>query len=937
MKSKFKISIIAVFSFFALLFFLDQPFSRSVTGASMTVTLAAPTGVTASDNDYVNKVGINWHTMRGATLYRIYRNTTNDPGTATDVGTTPANYFFDATAAAGQNYYYWVRAENGATTSLLSSPDQGVRAVGVVFPGIFDPLEPPPASAENPVTASKAYLGKALFWDEQMSSTRTVSCGTCHQPAAGGSDPRTAVAGNRRINPGPDATFATLDDIFGSPGVPQNNADGTYSWNALFGFKEQVTGRKSPSYLNAGYAPNGLFWDGRATDAFRDPISNSILIASTAALESQSLGPPLSPAEMSHGNRNWTQVAARMQVSKPLALASNIPPALNAWIGGRSYPELFEEAFGTPDVTPARIAMAIGTHERTLFSDRTPLDRDLQGIEPLTASEINGRNVFIDRNCNSCHNGALLSDHAFHNIGVRPQSDDLGRGGISNQTVDNGSFKTPNLRNLSIRGPFMHNGRFATVEDVVDFYNRGGDFDAPNIDHDLIRPLNMTPQEKSDLATFLKRPLTDLRVQNELPPFDRPQLYTESNRVPVVSGTGRPGTGSAVPVVTAIEPPLVGNPSFAVAVSNALGGSAAVLVVNSSDPGVGASIPASGSFARIQTTLGGSGGGNGTASVSLSIPNNPVLIGQTFYGRWYVTDAAAVNGFSVSQVFQFTIFGTSTGQRTPFDFDGDTKTDLSIFRPAQGEWWYLKSTTGGNGATQFGSSTDTIVPADYTGDGKTDIAFFRPSTGFWYVLRSDDYSFYAFPFGASGDVPVSADYDADGKADAGVFRPSNSTWYISNSGGGTTIAQFGSAGDVPVAADYDGDGKADTGIFRPSLGQWWIQRSTAGLLAVQFGQNGDKTVPGDFTGDGKADIAYFRPSTGFWTILRSENLSFYAFPFGTTGDVPVAGDYDGDGKIDAAVFRTSNSTWYAARSTAGTLIQQFGQAGDLAVPSAFVR
>ena len=937
MTNRIKISIIAVFVLFALFLYLDLSISNPVLGASSSVTIAAPTGVTASDGDYVTKVGINWHTMRGARLYRIYRNTANDPGTATDIGISEANYYFDAAAAAGQNYYYWVRAENGASTSLLSTPDQGVRAVGVVYPGIFDPLEPPPTSAENPITASKAYLGKTLFWDEQMSSTRTVSCGTCHRPAAGGSDPRSAIAGTQKINPGPDGTFETLDDVFGSPGVPQNEIDGTYSWNALFGFKDQVTGRKSPTYLNAGYAPNGLFWDGRATPEFRDPISNSILIATNAGLESQSLGPPLSPGEMSHGNRNWTQVAARMQISKPLALASNVPAALNTWIGGRSYPELFEEVYGTPDVTPARIAMAIGTHERTLFSDRTPLDRDLQGITPLTESENNGRAVFIDRQCNSCHNGALLSDHAFHNIGVRPQTDDLGRGGVSSEPIMNGSFKTPNLRNLSLRGPFMHNGWFATVEDVVEFYNRGGDFDAANIDHDLIRPLNMNEQEKADLAAFLKRPLTDLRVQNELPPFDRPQLYTESNRVPLVSGTGRAGTGGAVPVVTAIEPPLVGNPSFTVAVSDGLGSAQAVLVIDSSDPGIGASIPSSGSFARVTATLTGTGGGNGNSSVSLSIPNNPVLIGQTFYGRWYVTDAAAVNGFAASKVFQFTIFGSSIGQRTPFDFDGDAKTDMSIFRPAQGEWWYLKSTTGGNGATQFGSATDTIVPADYTGDGKTDIAFFRPATGFWYVLRSDDYSFYAFPFGANGDTPVSADYDADGKADAGVFRSSNSTWYISNSSGGTTILQFGAAGDVPVAADYDGDGKADIGIFRPSLGQWWIQRSTVGLLAVQFGQNGDRTVPGDFTGDSKADIAYFRPSTGFWTILRSEDLSFYAFPFGTTGDIPVAGDYDGDGKIDAAVFRPANSTWFAARSTAGTLIQQFGQSGDLPVPNAFVR
>lgn len=272
-----------------------------------------------------------------------------------------------------------------------------------------------------------------------------------------------------------------------------------------------------------------------------------------------------------------------------------------------------------------------------------------------------------------------------------------------------------------------------------------------------------------------------------------------------------------------------------------------------------------------------------------------------------------------------------------FDFDGDAKSDIAIFRPAPGEWWYLKSSDGGNGAATFGGPTDKIVPADYTGDGKTDIAVWRPSTGFWYVLRSEDQSFYAFPFGSIGDTPVPADYDGDGRSDAAVYRASTNTWFVNNSNGGSTITQFGTAGDVPVNADYDGDRKADIAIFRPLLGQWWIQRSTAGLVAFQFGANGDRVVPGDYTGDAKADVAIWRPTNGSWSILRSEDGSFYSFPFGTAGDVPVSGDYDGDGKFDAAVFRPATSTWFAQRSTSGTLIQQFGQPGDLPVPNAFVR
>jgi cytochrome c peroxidase len=900
--------------------------------ASGQTSLSAPTGVTASDGNYANKIGIIWNAARGATVYRIFRNTTNDANGATDVGTTAANYFFDTSAAAGQQFFYWVRAENGANVSGFSQPDQGLRAFGNIGSSPFPPLNPPPAPAGNPVTAAKAALGKTLFWDEQLSSTKTVSCGTCHRPAAGGSDPRTAVNNSRSRNPGADNTFNTADDVFGSPGVPLNNQNGTYSLSNFFGFGEQVTNRKAPSYLNAGYAPGGLFWDGRALAAFRDPLTNAVILPGGASLESQVLGPPLAAAEMAHGGRDWTQVAARVAESKPLALASNIPEGLQNWLGGRTYPQLFEEAFGTPDVTPARIAMAIATHERTLFSDQTPLDKWAANIEPLTAQEEAGRRLFVNLQCNTCHDGSLLTDHLFHNIGVRPANEDAGRGGVTGNAADNGKFKTPTLRNVELRGPFMHNGRFATLEEVVEFYDRAGDHDAPNIDRGVIRPLNLTAQEKADLVAFMKRPLTDPRVRDELPPFDRPTLYTETTRVPQITGTGAAGAGGHIPQPVAIEPPLVGNPSFTVGVTKGLGGAQAVLVINSTDPGT-ASIPASGSFTRQTITLSGAGAGNGYGSISLSIPNNPALVGQTFFGRWYVADNAAPNGFSVSPAFRFTIFGEAAAiNKTHADFDGDGKTDVSVFRLADGAWYVLNSSNGSFSATQFGIGTDVLAPADFDGDGKTDYVVFR--SGIWYLLRSRE-GFTGISFGTSEDVPQPADFDGDNKADIAVFRPSNGTWYVLNSTAGFTAVQFGASGDVPVAADYDGDGRADPTVFRS--GVWYILRSSLGFAGVQFGAANDKPVRGDFDGDGKTDVSVFRPANGAWYRLNSSNGGFSATQFGVSSDSPSPGDYDGDGKSDVAVFRAAVGAWYILQSSNSAFRGElFGQNQDVSVPGAGV-
>jgi len=325
-----------------------------------------------------------------------------------------------------------------------------------------------------------------------------------------------------------------------------------------------------------------------------------------------------------------------------------------------------------------------------------------------------------------------------------------------------------------------------------------------------------------------------------------------------------------------------------------------------------------------------------TVGQQFTIVNSPQITGQFAQGN-----NVTIGGrrFSITYNPTSVILTALASTKSPADFDGDGKTDISIYRPAPGEWWYRRSSDGQVPAAQFGLSTDKITPGDFTGDGKADIAFWRSSTGEWFILRSQDGSFFSFPFGQNGDVPAPADYDADGKTDVAVFRPSTGTWFILlSSDGNTTIVNFGANGDKPVTADYDGDGKSDIAIFRPADGSWWYLRSSDGQFRVyNFGVSTDKPVQGDFTGDGKADIAVFRPSTGEWFIQRSEDNSFFSFPFGTSGDIPTPGDYDGDGKFDAAVFRPSNANWFVQNSNgSGTSIIGFGANGDIPIPTALI-
>ena len=264
------------------------------------------------------------------------------------------------------------------------------------------------------------------------------------------------------------------------------------------------------------------------------------------------------------------------------------------------------------------------------------------------------------------------------------------------------------------------------------------------------------------------------------------------------------------------------------------------------------------------------------------------------------------------------------------DFDGDGKSDLSVYRPSEGNWYVLRSTAGFN-ITSWGLASDIVAPGDFDGDGKADFSVFRPSEGVWYIANSNG-TFTGGQFGLPGDIPVPADYDGDGKDDRAVFRPSNSTWYIVRSTGGVTTQAFGLSGDRPVPGDYDGDLKADLSVFRPSNGTWYRANSGNGNFVVQqWGLSGDIPVNADYDGDNKQDFAVFRPSSASWYILNSSNGSYNFRSFGLTGDVPVPGDYDGNGSDDIAVFR--NGFWYIIRSAQVYTTTQFGLAGDTAIPA----
>ena len=264
---------------------------------------------------------------------------------------------------------------------------------------------------------------------------------------------------------------------------PRLSSDGTVSCatchNPVLGFTDgrpvsmgvagQEGGRSAPTVINLAYAQLGVFWDGRAKD-----------------LEEQAVGPIANPIEMANTHRG------------AVATLNGIP----------GYQAQFEAIFGSPDITIDNVGRAIAAFERTIISGNSAWDRFMSGDQnALSESAQRGWTLFEDReksNCTACHAGFNLTDNQYHNLGVGmdEENPDAGRYVVTQNEEDRGRFKTPTLRDILYTRPYMHDGRFWTLEEVVDFYDEGG-FENPTLDQE-IKPLRLTDQEKADLVEFMK-------------------------------------------------------------------------------------------------------------------------------------------------------------------------------------------------------------------------------------------------------------------------------------------------------------------------------------------------------------------------------------------------------------------------------------------------
>ncbi len=352
-------------------------------------------------------------------------------------------------ALSEQEIRQWLSDKNNHTVLQVKLP----KGLDAATANIFIP-------DDNPLTRAKIELGRQLYFDTRLSSDNTISCASCHAP---------------------DQGYGAKTQFGVGVGGQQGGRNSPVSYNRILS-KEQ-------------------FWDGRA-----------------ATLEDQAVGPIANAIEM--GNSHEACVACLDGIpGYKQQFATIFNDGLNIDNVGKAL-AAFERVIVTGpapydfqnDITKFETAFADDLEyldEEPELAARYKKLKDAAAAQPMSESAVRGMKLFAGKAaCTACHAGANFTDEQYHNLGVGMDADepDLGRFEVTKVDKDRGAFKTPTLRNVALSPPYMHDGSQQTLEEVVDWYNKGGHKN-PWLS-DKMKPLNLTDQEAADVVAFMKEGLT---------------------------------------------------------------------------------------------------------------------------------------------------------------------------------------------------------------------------------------------------------------------------------------------------------------------------------------------------------------------------------------------------------------------------------------------
>lgn len=590
------------------------------------------------------------------------------------------------------------RAARGLTIAfgvlLAASSSEAQVTAGTVHQGelVGDPASPfagvfpyPSSPRGNPFwepshpdwnfVKRQVMLGKALFWDEQLSSDSTMACGTCHAMVAGGTDGRIGAFATNAKNGSPgmfpqndiqDHFFEGLNGLLpGAPPAPDVNR------------LKRVTGMTAPSMINAVFF-NKLFWQHRAGPEFNDTNTGGSPLpgfSDFAAPESLVAFPPVSPTEMGHDDIDWATGAIQSKLAHSsilrLATPSSVPLDI-AWLHGQNYADVFDSLYGSHPsgnpVTRERISMSIAHYMRTLISDKAPVH-----AEPGTSDGLNDEQMFamelLDQHgCFRCHSSSggpqfasgggfvdkfdsLFSDGQLHDISLPPpgdQAEDPITGVLGPANV-----KTPSFLNMGLRNRFFHSGQFTDLQDLLDFYNQELQDQPRNV---FNPPLN--PDEKAAMLSLWQDGFTDQRVANATFPFDRPDLHSErltamgslENRF----GTGWGGSYGR-PQIISSPPATDGEPWFRSGLANARPGASTIfgLSMNAGAILPGVHIGPVINWSPVMTVRPDRMGTWWEANMPLL--GATAMIGSGVYGQWVVFDGSTSQGYATTLAARYMV------------------------------------------------------------------------------------------------------------------------------------------------------------------------------------------------------------------------------------------------------------------------------------------